>query len=134
MGDKQCVIAGSGPAGVMLGLLLAKAGVSVLVLEQHGDFLREFRGDIVHSSTLEILDELGLASRFAALDACRSTTFTLSTDVGDFMLLRERHPYLGFVPQWDLLNLLTEEASRHPGFELRMNAHGVRPEHLRIPD
>jgi 2-polyprenyl-6-methoxyphenol hydroxylase-like FAD-dependent oxidoreductase len=130
MDEKQCVIAGGGPAGVMLGLLLAKAGVTVLVLEKHGDFLRDFRGDTVHPSTLEVLDELGLAARFAALDARRSTTFTLSTDtgdavVGDFTLLRERHPYLAFVPQWDLLNLLTEEASRHPNFELRMNSEAT---------
>ncbi|MEO5874487.1 MAG: FAD-dependent oxidoreductase [Streptosporangiaceae bacterium] len=127
MDEKQCVVVGAGPAGVMFGLLLARAGVSVLVLDKHADFLRDFRGDTVHPSTLEILDELGLAERFAALKARRSTTFSLSTDAGvavvaDLSLLRERHPYLAFVPQWDLLSLLSEEAARHPHFELRMNA------------
>lgn len=122
-----CCIAGGGPAGVVLGLLLARAGIEVLVLEKHGDFLRDFRGDTVHPSTLEVLDELGLGERFEQLEHRKVTTLSAVTDQGevtmaDLTARTARHPYIAMVPQWDLLTLLTEEASRNPGFRILMNA------------
>jgi len=126
MEKTTCAIAGGGPAGLMLGLLLARAGVEVVVLEKHGDFLRDFRGDTVHPSTLEILDELGLGRRFAALPQHRAERLTAITDeetlvVADLTRLKGRHRYIAFVPQWDLLDLLADEARAYPNFRLRMN-------------
>ncbi|GAA2721246.1 FAD-dependent oxidoreductase [Actinocorallia aurantiaca] len=126
MEKTTCAIAGGGPAGLMLGLLLARAGVEVVVLEKHGDFLRDFRGDTVHPSTLEVLDELGLGPRFAGLPQRRAERLSAVTDeetllVADLRLLRGRHRYIAFVPQWDFLDLLAEEARRYPNFRLRMN-------------
>lgn len=111
----------------MLGFLLARAGIDVLVLEKHGDFLRDFRGDTIHPSTLEILDELGLAERFLALPHSRTSAFTLRTSRGaafsaSFDGLPTRYPFVAFVPQWDFLNFITAEARRYPGFRLLMNA------------
>ncbi len=122
-----CCIAGCGPAGAILGLLLARAGIDVLVLEKHGDFLRDFRGDTIHPSTLEILDELGLAERFLTLPHSQVSAFTLRTTAGetvsiDFRGLRTRFPFIAFVPQWDFLSFVTQEAQRYPGFRLVMNA------------
>ncbi len=122
-----CCIAGCGPAGAVLGFLLARAGVDVLVLEKHGDFLRDFRGDTIHPSTLEILDELGLAERFLTLPHSRVSAFTLRTTAGetasiDLRNLRTRYPFIAFVPQWDFLSFITQEARRYPGFQLVMNA------------
>lgn len=122
----DCVIAGGGPAGVMLGLLLARAGVRVVVCEKHADFLRDFRGDTVHPSTMRLLDELGLGPRFAALPQSRIDQVFFPTDdgdrivVGDLRRLRTPHPYIAMVPQWDLLNLLTEAAAEEPTFTIRM--------------
>ncbi|MGA7054774.1 MAG: FAD-dependent monooxygenase, partial [Mycobacterium sp.] len=121
-----CAIVGGGPAGMVLGLLLARAGVQVTLLEKHGDFLRDFRGDTVHPTTLRLLDELGLWERFAALPRTevhkakfesngRSVTYV------DFDRLNRPHPYVAMVPQWDLLNLLAEVAQAEPSFTLRMN-------------
>jgi len=126
MEKTTCAIAGGGPAGLMLGLLLARAGVEVVVLEKHGDFLRDFRGDTVHPSTLEVLDELGLGPRFAGLPQRRAERLSAVTDeetllVADLKLLRGRHRYIAFVPQWDFLDLLAEEARKYPNFQLRMN-------------
>ena len=120
-----CAIVGGGPAGLVLGLLLARAGVSVTVLEKHADFLRDFRGDTVHPSTQRLLDELGLHDRFAALphSAIDHATFAVGdTDLTfiDYRRLRERYPYVALVPQWDLLNLLAEAAQAEPTFTLRM--------------
>jgi 2-polyprenyl-6-methoxyphenol hydroxylase-like FAD-dependent oxidoreductase len=121
-----CVIIGGGPAGMVLGLLLARAGVEVTVLEKHGDFLRDFRGDTVHPSTLQLLDELGLAKRFAGLPSSNLDAVVLpigadrSVLVADFRRLRVRYPYIAMVPQWDLLNLLAEAAQDEPSFTLRM--------------
>ena len=122
----DCAIVGGGPAGIMAGLLLARAGVEVTVLEKHGDFLRDFRGDTVHPSTMTLLDELGLGEQFAALP--KSIIERAESDVGghprtvvDFSRLRHRHPYVAMVPQWDLLNLLAEAADSEPTFTLRMN-------------
>ena len=120
-----CAIIGGGPAGMVLGLLLARAGVDVTLLEKHGDFLRDFRGDSVHPSTLRLLDELGLGERFAALphSELRNAAFEYngrSVTVLDFKRLRLAHPYVAMVPQWDLLNLLAEAAQAEPSFTLRM--------------
>src|SRR4030081_3034690 len=104
----QCCIAGGGPAGMMLGLLLARANVDVVVLEKHADFLRDFRGDTIHPSTLEILNDLGLADRFLELPhtAVSHLVMRLSSGLAmevDFRRLPTRFPYLAFVPQWDFL-------------------------------
>ncbi|MFY1637889.1 FAD-dependent oxidoreductase [Solwaraspora sp. WMMB335] len=121
----DCVIAGGGPAGMVLGLLLARAGVTVTVCEKHADFLRDFRGDTVHPSTMQLLDELGLGARFAALPQSHITEIAFPVDggrivVGDLRRLRTPHPYIAMVPQWDLLNLLAEAGTAEPGFTLRM--------------
>lgn len=126
MTDRSCVIVGGGPAGMVLGLLLARAGVRVSVLERHGDFLRDFRGDTVHPSTQRLLDELGLGPAFAALPQTRLDRVAWPTGGGgsvvlaDFGRLRVPHPYLAMVPQWDLLDLLAAAAAQEPGFTLRM--------------
>ena len=122
-----CVIAGSGPAGAMLGLLLARRGVDVLVLEKHADFLRDFRGDTIHPSTMEIMDELGLADPLLNLPHTKTSRLRFRTPRGsatlaDFGHLKTRFPYLAFMPQWDFLDFVTDEARRYPNFELEMNA------------
>jgi 2-polyprenyl-6-methoxyphenol hydroxylase-like FAD-dependent oxidoreductase len=125
-----CAIIGGGPAGMVLGLLLARAGVQVTLLEKHGDFLRDFRGDTVHPTTLRLLDELGLWERFAALPHSevhkasfesngRSVTYI------DFRRLRQPHPFIAMVPQWDLLNLLADVAQGEPSFTLRMKTEAM---------
>jgi 2-polyprenyl-6-methoxyphenol hydroxylase-like FAD-dependent oxidoreductase len=120
-----CAIVGGGPAGMVLGLLLARAGIEVTLLEKHGDFLRDFRGDTVHPTTLRLLDELGLGERFAELPFSKLRRGTLESDGRsvtylDFGRLRQPHPYVAMVPQWDLLNLLAEAAQAEPSFNLRM--------------
>ncbi len=121
-----CVVIGGGPAGMVLGLLLARAGVDVSVLEKHGDFLRDFRGDTVHPSTLQLLDELGLSERFAQLPQSRvyEVAFPIDSDhsvvVADFRRLKVRYPYVAMVPQWDLLDLLAAAGEEEPAFTLRM--------------
>ena len=120
-----CAVIGGGPAGLVLGLLLARAGVEVTVLEKHEDFLRDFRGDTVHPSTLQLLDELGLGERFAKLPHSRlhQIAFPIDVDrsvvIADFRRLKVRYPYIAMVPQWDLLNLLAEAAKEEPSFTLR---------------
>ncbi len=122
--ESTVCIAGAGPAGLVLGLLLARQGVTVTVLEKHADFLRDFRGDTVHPSTLDLLDEIGLGPAVAALPGARrvrelAVTFDDGTyRVVDFGRLRGKHRYVIFVPQWDLLDLLAAEAARHPSFRL----------------
>ncbi|MFD9212334.1 FAD-dependent oxidoreductase [Streptomyces sp. NPDC059544] len=127
-----CCVVGGGPAGMVLGLLLARAGVDVTVLEKHGDFLRDFRGDTVHPSTLALLDDLGLAERFARLPQRRVTTVQLPIGpdrslitVGDIGALRGTYNYIAMVPQWDLLDLLVDEAVREPSFSVRMNTEAT---------
>jgi 2-polyprenyl-6-methoxyphenol hydroxylase-like FAD-dependent oxidoreductase len=121
-----CLVIGGGPAGMVLGLLLARAGVPVTVLEKHADFLRDFRGDTVHPSTLQLLDELGLGERFAALPSSRVEQVVMPVGgdrtvvVADFRRLHVPHPYIAMVPQWDLLNLLADVAREEPSFTLRM--------------
>ncbi|WP_208020618.1 FAD-dependent oxidoreductase [Labedella phragmitis] len=123
-----CVVVGGGPAGIVTALLLARAGVEVTVLEKHGDFLRDFRGDTVHPSTLRLLDELGLFPAFDAVAHSRIERVRLPTasgeqvTVADFTRLPLAHPYVAMAPQWDLLSLLAEAGAREPAFRLEMNA------------
>jgi 2-polyprenyl-6-methoxyphenol hydroxylase-like FAD-dependent oxidoreductase len=123
-GRTTCAIVGGGPAGVVLGLLLARHGVEVTVLEKHADFLRDFRGDTVHPSTLGLLDDLGLFDRFDALPQSRINRVALPVRngpdavVADFDRLPMRHPYIAMVPQWDLLDLLADAAAAEPTFTL----------------
>jgi 2-polyprenyl-6-methoxyphenol hydroxylase-like FAD-dependent oxidoreductase len=122
-----CVIVGGGPAGMVAALLLARGGVDVTVLEKHADFLRDFRGDTVHPSTLRLLDELGLFEQFSALPQTQLTGWGLDLPDGrsvrliDFTRLRMPHRYLAMVPQWDLLDLLAEAGKKEPTFTLRMS-------------
>jgi 2-polyprenyl-6-methoxyphenol hydroxylase-like FAD-dependent oxidoreductase len=107
---------------MVLALLLARAGIEVTVLERHADFLRDFRGDTAHPLTLQLLDELGLAQRFAQLPYSRveEVVFPIDVDrsvvVADFRRLQVRYPYIAMVPQWDLLDLLAEAAWAEPSF------------------
>jgi 2-polyprenyl-6-methoxyphenol hydroxylase-like FAD-dependent oxidoreductase len=126
----RCCIAGGGPAGMMLGLLLARAGVDVLVLEKHADFLRDFRGDTIHPSTLEVMHELSLLQGLLELPHQRAATLKaqfgdLAVPVADFSTLPVRCKFIAFMPQWDFLDFLAREARRYPGFKLRMNAEAT---------
>jgi 2-polyprenyl-6-methoxyphenol hydroxylase-like FAD-dependent oxidoreductase len=111
---------------MVLGLLLARAGVEVQVLEKHGDFLRDFRGDTVHPSTMQLLDELGLAERFSRLPQTRLDEVVFPVGDGehlvtaDFRRLRVKYPYIAMVPQWDLLDLLADAGNEEPSYTLRM--------------
>jgi 2-polyprenyl-6-methoxyphenol hydroxylase-like FAD-dependent oxidoreductase len=122
-----CCVAGGGPAGMMAGYLLARAGIDVLVLEKHADFLRDFRGDTIHPSTLELMFELGLLPEFLALPHQEVTQ--VGADIGgtfvhiaDFSHLPTRCRFLAFMPQWDFLDFLARQGRRYPGFRLMMNA------------
>jgi len=123
-------IAGCGPAGAMLGLLLARAGIDVVVLEKHADFLRDFRGDTVHASTMQVLAELDLLEGFEKLPQQRTTNITLMTDdgwipLGDFSRLPGRFQCLSMVPQYEFLDFLTTEAARAPAFALHRQVEVV---------
>src|SRR5689334_21241998 len=118
-----CLVVGGGPAGMVLGLLMARAGVEVTVLEKHADFLRDFRGDTVHASTLTLLDELGLGERFPAiphrlLDGFVARFDSGTTKIGDMLRLPGRHQHIALVPQWDFLDLLADVAAEEPTFTL----------------
>src|SRR2546426_55982 len=126
----RCCVAGGGPAGIMLGLLLARAGVEVLVVEKHADFLRDFRGDTIHPSTLEVMHELGLLEDLLKLPHQKAPRLNaqvsgLALTVADFTHLPTRCGFIAFMPQWDFLNFLAERARHYPTFELRMRAEVI---------
>src|SRR5262245_27057703 len=126
----RCCIAGGGPAGMMLGFLLARAGIDVIVLEKHKDFLRDFRGDTIHPSTLELMHELGILDEF--LKRPHQEIRQLAGQVGDelisladFSHLPTRCKFLAFMPQWDFLDFLAEHGRSYSTFHLKMNAEVV---------
>jgi 2-polyprenyl-6-methoxyphenol hydroxylase-like FAD-dependent oxidoreductase len=126
----RCCIAGGGPAGMMLGLLFARAGIDVVVLERHGDFLRDFRGDTVHPSTLQVMHELGLLDAFLARphSEVRSLGVQIGTElieVADFSHLPTRCKFVAFMPQWEFLDFLAGEAKRYPAFRLLMQTEAT---------
>lgn len=126
----ECCIAGGGPAGLMAGYLLARAGVQVVVLEKHGDFLRDFRGDTVHPSTLDIMDELGLLDRFLKLPHQKVEQLTglvgdTPVAIADFTHLPVRAKYIALMPQWDFLNFLAGEGKRYSGFDVLMKTEAT---------
>jgi 2-polyprenyl-6-methoxyphenol hydroxylase-like FAD-dependent oxidoreductase len=133
MNDERttCVVAGGGPAGIVLGLLLARAGIDVTVLEKHGDFLRDFRGDTVHPTTMRLLDDLGLGAKFHALPHSKVDRVEFPAadgelvTAGDFTRLPGRYQYVALVPQWDLLDMLAQAGKAEPGFHLRMNTEAT---------
>lgn len=125
--EVRCAIAGGGPAGMLLGLLLARAGVRVLVLEKHGDFLRDFRGDTVHPSTLQIMAELGLLEAFLRrphqeLRELRGQIAGQRVQLADFSRLPTEARFIALMPQWDFLDFLAEQARRQASFELRVRS------------
>ena len=133
------MIGGCGPAGAVLGLLLARSGIEEVVLEKHGDFLRDFRGDTIHASTLTLLDELGLGADFARLPHQRVQTLGVTTDdsdhtLADFRRLPGRHQEIAFLPQWDFLDFVTHHAAALPTFRLLLEAEatGLRTEGGRV--
>src|SRR5262249_10087836 len=115
--ETTCCIAGGGPAGMMLGFLLARVGVDVVVLEKHGDFLRDFRGDTIHPSTLEVLSELGLLDEFLKRTHQEARQLTgviggVEVPIADFTHLPTYCRFIAFMPQWDFLDFLAEHARR----------------------
>ncbi|HEY8716208.1 MAG TPA: FAD-dependent oxidoreductase [Candidatus Acidoferrum sp.] len=123
----KCLIAGGGPAGMALGFLLARAGVDVLVIEKHADFLRDFRGDTIHPSTLELMYELGLLEDFLRrphqeLQELGAVIDDFTITVADFSHLPTHCKFIALMPQWDFLNFLAEKAKTYPQFHLRMES------------
>ena len=127
--ETQVCVVGGGPAGVMLGFLLARAGVDVVVLEKHADFFRDFRGDTIHPSTLEVMHELGLLEDFLKLPHQEAHQLTMRYDdatfVVDFTRLPTKCKYIAMMPQWDFLNFLALQGARYPNFSLKMQTEGT---------
>jgi 2-polyprenyl-6-methoxyphenol hydroxylase-like FAD-dependent oxidoreductase len=126
----RCCIVGGGPCGMMLGFLLARAGVDVVVLEKHADFLRDFRGDTIHPSTLEVMAELGLLDAFLKLPHQKQVNIGAVFSgheyaFADFSHLPTRCKFIALMPQWDFLDFLAQYGKRYPGFHLRMRAEAV---------
>src|SRR5271169_3593266 len=128
--ETTCCVFGGGPAGVMLGYLLARAGVEVTVLEKHKDFFRDFRGDTVHPSTLEVMYELGLLEEFLKLPHQKLTS--VGGVLGDFAFqaaafrcLPTHCKFVALMPQWDFLNFLSSHAEKFPAFNLRLEHEAV---------
>ena len=128
-----CCIAGGGPAGMMLGYLLARAGVRTVVLEKHADFLRDFRGDTVHPSTLRIMDELGLLDEFLQrphqkLEVIGGWFGDQHVQLGDFRGLPARYAFIAMMPQWEFLDFIADEARKLPTFTLAHARQRHRPD------
>jgi 2-polyprenyl-6-methoxyphenol hydroxylase-like FAD-dependent oxidoreductase len=126
----RCCIAGGGPAGMMLGVLLARAGVEVMVLEKHADFLRDFRGDTIHPSTLEIMSELGILEEFLKrphqeLSQIAGQIGDQTVIIADFSHLPTKCKFIAFMPQWDFLDFLADYGRTYPTFHLKMEAEVV---------
>ncbi|MCV0371545.1 FAD-dependent oxidoreductase [Filomicrobium sp.] len=126
----HCCIVGGGPAGMVLGVVLARAGLDVIVLEKHSDFLRDFRGDTIHPSTLQVIKELGWLEEFLALPHQKVSEIGADyadqfLPVADFSKLPVACPYIALMPQWDFLNFLAEKGHRYPGFELHMQTEAI---------
>src|SRR5690242_8882223 len=124
--ETQCCIAGCGPAGMMLGFLLARAGVDTVVMEKHADFLRDFRGDTVHPSTLQVMADLGLLDEFLKLPHTRIDHLDgwFGQDrvhIADFSRLQTACPYIALMPQWDFLNFLMEKGKAFPHLHVLMS-------------
>lgn len=126
----RCCIVGGGPAGMMLGYLLGRAGIDVVVLEKHADFFRDFRGDTVHPSTLQVMDELGLIDGFLKLPHQRLQKMDglfggTPVRIADLSRLRTKYPFIAFMPQWDFLNFLREAGRRFASLKVMMSTEAV---------